>query len=76
MIAAPLTDLLKDETVWKWEDKQETAFRALKRGLTEAPVLAYPDYGMPFKLEWPQKKTIHFKNLTLDRLPSTYEVRF
>ena len=27
-------------------------------------------------LQWPQKKTIHFKNLTLDRLPSSYEVRF
>ena len=48
--ASPLTDLLKDETTWQWQEKQETAFKALKQGLTRAPVLAYPDYEKPFKL--------------------------
>ena len=48
--AAPLTDLLKDETTWNWQEKQETAFNALKQGLTRAPVLAYPDYEKTFKL--------------------------
>ena len=48
--AAPLTDLLKDDTTWQWREKQETAFKALKQGLTRAPVLAYPDYGKTFKL--------------------------
>ena len=48
--ASPLTDLLKDETEWKWEETQEKAFLTLKEGLTSAPVLAYPNYDKPFKL--------------------------
>ena len=49
-IAAPLTDLLKDGTDWSWETRQETAFNTLKHKQTDAPILAYPDYGKPFML--------------------------
>ena len=48
--SAPLTDLLKDETTWQWQEKQGSSFNILKQGLTRAPVLAYPDYSKPFKL--------------------------
>ena len=49
-IAAPLTDLLKDDFTWNWEDAQMKAFETLKALLVNAPVLAYPDYAKPFKL--------------------------
>ena len=50
LISASLMDLLKDEIVWKWEPRQETAFNTLKNLLTNAPVLAYPNYEKPFML--------------------------
>ena len=49
-IAAPLTDLLKDDFAWEWGDAQMKAFETLKALLVNAPVLAYPDYEKPFKL--------------------------
>ena len=33
-----------------WTDKQEKCFLELKKRLTEAPVLMYPDFDKPFKL--------------------------
>ena len=36
---------------FKWTDKCQEGFDQLKKALTEAPVLAYPDYKHPFILE-------------------------
>lgn len=36
---------------WHWGDEQEQAFVRLKEALTTAPVLAYPDYSLPFELK-------------------------
>ena len=36
---------------FKWTDKCQEGFDQLKKVLTEAPVLAYPDYKWPFILE-------------------------
>ena len=48
-IVAPLTDLLKKETVWKWRDDVEgAALRKLKVAVLAAPVLARPDTDRPF----------------------------
>lgn len=47
-IAAPLYELLKKETEWKWEEKHQKAMEELKERLTTAPVLAHPDYNKPF----------------------------
>ncbi|CAB0040813.1 unnamed protein product [Trichogramma brassicae] len=33
---------------WIWADEQQQAFEALKTALTEAPVLARPDFARPF----------------------------
>ena len=49
-IAGPLTELLKDNSKWTWGDEQTKAFNALKTQLTNAPVLAYPDYSKPFEI--------------------------
>lgn len=57
-IAAPLQDLLKGQQCKKtfrspsiqWTAELENSFTQLKKMLTEAPILAYPDYNLPFHL--------------------------
>lgn len=50
-ISQPLTLLLKKGKQWRWGTEQQHAFDKLKRMLTEAPVLACPDFGKPFTLQ-------------------------
>ncbi|XP_022099984.1 uncharacterized protein LOC110984276 [Acanthaster planci] len=45
--AAPINDLMKDDTEWTWGPAQRTAFRQLKTLLTTAPTLAYHDPRKP-----------------------------
>lgn len=40
VIARPLTDLLRKNSVWTWTDEHDNAFSTLKKALTERPVLA------------------------------------
>jgi hypothetical protein len=49
-VAKPLYDLLKQDTPWKWGKAQEEAFETLKVRMTQAPVLAFPDFSKPFIL--------------------------
>ena len=42
-IAKPLTTLTQKGVVFKWGDKQETAFQTLKQALCSAPVLSLPE---------------------------------
>ena len=44
----PLTQLLRNDTPWKWGDDQQIAFDAIKKSLQEAPILALPDYSKTF----------------------------
>ena len=46
--ARPLIDLTKDGIRWQWTEKEEQAFRQLKRSLVTAPVLKMPDFERPF----------------------------
>jgi len=48
-LAAPLTQLLKD--VFLWTDAAATAFDALKRALSTAPVLHMPDFAQSFMVD-------------------------
>jgi hypothetical protein len=43
-----MTELLKKEIKFRWDDKCEDAFHTLRKLLTTTPVLAQPDSNQPF----------------------------
>jgi hypothetical protein len=43
-VAKPLTELLKKDTRYVWNDKTDQAFVTLKKLLASEPVLQYPDF--------------------------------
>jgi len=48
--AAPLSNLLKLESKFKWDDDCKKAMNDLKHALTHAPILGYPNYSEPYIL--------------------------
>nr|CAN67535.1 hypothetical protein VITISV_032523 [Vitis vinifera] len=48
--AAPLTDLLKKNKAWEWDERCQQAFEDLKKPVTEEPVLALPDHTKVFEV--------------------------
>jgi len=42
-IARPLHDMVKKDKKWEWTERQEKAFKELKKQFTKEPVLAAPD---------------------------------
>lgn len=50
-ITAPITELLKKGQKFVWSDECEKAFTKLITALTTAPVLATPDYKLPFEVQ-------------------------
>jgi hypothetical protein len=51
IIAKPLTDLLKKNSLFIWTSEHDTSFQTLKSALVTAPVLALPDFSKPFVVE-------------------------
>ena len=49
-IACPLTDLLKKERKWEWDEEFQAAFQKLKDVITSEPVLRLPDLELSFKV--------------------------
>uniref|UniRef100_A0ABD2XP31 Reverse transcriptase domain-containing protein n=1 Tax=Trichogramma kaykai TaxID=54128 RepID=A0ABD2XP31_9HYME len=47
----PLLELLHKDAEWRWTREHQSAFEALKRAITEAPVLARPDFSKPFVVQ-------------------------
>ena len=50
-IAGPLYALTRKDAPFVWTDHTQRAFEALKRLLTEAPTLVFPDFSKDFQLE-------------------------
>jgi len=51
MIAKPLTELLKKGVPFVWTQDHSVAFYTLKQSLCSAPVLALPNFEIPFAIE-------------------------
>ncbi|GKF49385.1 putative nucleotidyltransferase, ribonuclease H [Tanacetum coccineum] len=49
-ITTPLTDLLKKNKAWIWDEECQAAFESLKKAVMEEPVLRLLDVTMPFEL--------------------------
>ena len=49
--ATPLYKLIEKNRCWTWTVECEEAFHSLKRSFCESPVLAYPDFMCPFRLD-------------------------
>ena len=49
-ITAPLTELTKKNAKYLWSTKHDESFEALKKALSNTPVLIYPNYDEKFKL--------------------------
>ena len=49
-IARPLTNLTRKNARFSWGEEEQNAFDLLREYLTKAPILAYPDIGLPYKL--------------------------
>ncbi len=49
-IASPLMCLLKKDVSFLWNNAQQHTFTTLKDALTHAPILAFPDYKLPFTM--------------------------
>ncbi len=48
--ASPLNQLLKKDVPFQWLPAQQSSFEDLKKALTQAPVLVFPDFKDPFQL--------------------------
>lgn len=51
IISKPLTNLLRKDVLFVWTSETEDSFQALKTALVTAPVLALPDFSLPFTIE-------------------------
>jgi len=50
-VARPLHDLVKKDKKWEWTEREEKAFKELKKRFTEEPVLAAPDIDKKMRME-------------------------
>ncbi|KAF8760023.1 hypothetical protein RHS01_01856 [Rhizoctonia solani] len=50
-MARPLHNLVKKDTPWRWDTKEQEAFQGLKDAITNAPVLCHANPTKPYFLE-------------------------
>ena len=72
ILSWPLNDLLRKNVPFVWTDTTETAFKALKKALIEAPVLALPDFSKWFVVETDASATSIGAVLMQDDHPAAY----
>ena len=49
-LLAPLTTLTSKNVKYKWKDKHQKFFDAIKRVIRSEVLLAYPDFNAPFEI--------------------------
>ncbi|GJR39352.1 putative nucleotidyltransferase, ribonuclease H [Tanacetum coccineum] len=74
-ISSPLTDLLKKNKAWIWDEECQAAFRSLKKAFMEEPVLRLPDVTMPFKFHTDASNFAIGGVLMQDGYPIAFESR-
>ncbi|GJX49454.1 putative nucleotidyltransferase, ribonuclease H, partial [Tanacetum coccineum] len=74
-IASPLTDLLKKNKAWIWDEECQAAFESLKKAVMEEPVLRLPDVTMPFELHTDALDFAIGGVLMQDGHPIAFEIR-
>jgi hypothetical protein len=50
-ISRPLTDLMRKNIIWEWQNDRQKAFDTLKEAFLSKPILQIPDSSRPFVLE-------------------------
>jgi hypothetical protein len=50
-LAAPLTEVIKKNVLFKWRKEQEKVFNLIKEKLTNAPLLVLPNFAKTFEIE-------------------------
>ena len=50
-LATPLTEVIKKNVDFKWNEEQEKAFQLLNQKLTNAPLLSLPNFNKTFEIE-------------------------
>jgi hypothetical protein len=73
-LCAPLTDLTKKGS-FKWNDEAQVTMEKMKEVMSTCPVLALPDFGVPFTLECDASGEGIGAVLMQNRHPLAYESR-
>ncbi|RVW76388.1 Retrovirus-related Pol polyprotein from transposon 17.6 [Vitis vinifera] len=73
--ATPLTDLLKKNKAWEWDERCQQAFEDLKKVVTEELVLALLDHIKVFEVHTDASDFSIEEVLMQDRHPITFESR-
>jgi hypothetical protein len=73
-LCAPLTDLTK-KGAFKWSEEAQATMEKLKKVMSTCPILALPDFGLPFTLECDASGEGIGAILMQNRNPIAYESR-
>lgn len=74
-LASPLTDLLKKDRPWKWDESCQGAFEDLKEMVTKEPVLVLPDFNKIYEIHTDASDFAIGGVLMQDGHPIAYESR-
>nr|CAN63369.1 hypothetical protein VITISV_016446 [Vitis vinifera] len=73
--AASLTDLLKKNKAWEWDERCQQVFEDLKKAVIEEPVLALPDHTKVFEIHTDASDFAIGGILMKERHPIVFESR-